>query len=89
EKQEEKLRFAKGKYRCVGAERKEQYSEAEVSLKIWLIEFQKDGIAITPKMVKTHMKEILINQSRYSLQRKTKIRQKLPIHLDDKLLEFQ
>ncbi|CAI2163975.1 15028_t:CDS:2, partial [Funneliformis geosporum] len=62
EKQEEKLRSAKGKNRRVGAGRKAQYPEAEVSLKTWLIEFRKDGIAVTPKMVKTHMKEILINQ---------------------------
>ncbi|CAI2188788.1 10617_t:CDS:2, partial [Funneliformis geosporum] len=55
EKQEEKLRSAKGKNRRIGAGRKAQYPEAEVSLKIWLIEFQKDGIAVTPKMVKTHM----------------------------------
>src|ERR1700722_13205405 len=68
------------------------------------------GIAVTPKMVKIHMKEILIKQSApncenflasdrwfygflkrtgYSLRRKMKIGQKLPTHLDDKLLEFQ
>ncbi|GES78673.1 zinc finger protein 263 isoform X7 [Rhizophagus clarus] len=42
--------------------RKPQYSEAEASLKIWVIEFQKDGIAVTPKMVKIYMKEILIKE---------------------------
>ena len=52
EKQEETLKSAKGKNRRVGAGRKAKYPEAEASLKIWLIEFRKNGIAVTPKMVK-------------------------------------
>jgi hypothetical protein len=37
-----------------------QYPETETNLKMWLIEFWKNGIAITPKMIKLYMKEILI-----------------------------
>ena len=113
EKHEDKLKSANGKNRRVGAGRKPQYPEAEASLKTWVIEFRKDGIAVTPKMVKIYMKEILIKEfahiylnsenflasdrwfygflkrSGFSLRRKTKIGQKLPAQLSEKLLEFQ
>jgi len=112
-KQEEKLKSARRKNRRVGSGRKAKYPEAEAHLKTWLLEFRKDGIAVTPKMVKVQMKEILIKEfahiypngenflaserwfygflKRYgfSMRRKTKIGQKLPVHLDEKLLEFQ
>jgi len=113
QKKEEKLKSTRGKNRRVGARRKAHYPEAEASLKTWLLEFRKDGIAVTPKMVKFYMKELLTKQfaniypngknflasdrwfycflkrNGFSLRRKTKIGQKLPVHLDDKLLEFQ
>ncbi|CAI2188495.1 2789_t:CDS:2, partial [Funneliformis geosporum] len=76
EKQEEKLRSAKGKNRRIGAGRKAQYPEAEVSLKIWLIEFQKDGIAfahIYPNCENFLVSERwfygFLKRSGYSLQR--------------------
>ena len=60
EKWKDKFKTANGKNWHVGAGRKPQYPEAETNLKTWLIEFRKDGIAVTPKMVKIYMKEILI-----------------------------
>ena len=81
--------------------------------KIWLLEFQKDRIAITSKMFKFYIKELLTKQfaniypngknflasdqwfyhflkrHRFALRRKTKIGQKLPAQLNDKLLKFQ
>ena len=107
EKQEETLKSAKGKIDALVQKKRQNILKLKASLKIWLTEFRKDGIAVTPKIVKTHMKEILINQfahiypnsenflaserwfygflkrSGYSLRRKTKIGQKLPIHLDE------
>ena len=62
EKQEDKLKSAKGKNRRIGAGRKAQYPEAETSLKMWLIEFRKDGIAVTSKMAKIYMKETLVKE---------------------------
>ncbi|GES92524.1 pogo transposable element with KRAB domain [Rhizophagus clarus] len=77
----------------VKEQRKPQYPETEASLKTWVIEFRKDGIAVIPKMIKIYMKEILIRdflkQSEFLLQYKTKIGQKLPAQLSEKLLEFQ
>ena len=58
----EKLKLAKRKNRRIGSGRKEKYPEAEASLKTWLIEFRKDGIAVTSKMVKIYMKELLTKQ---------------------------
>ncbi|CAB4415039.1 unnamed protein product [Rhizophagus irregularis] len=62
QQQEEKLKSAKGKNRHIGAGRKARFPEAEESLKTWVLEFRMDGIAVTPNMVKFHMKEILIKQ---------------------------
>ncbi|CAH1770491.1 4274_t:CDS:2, partial [Entrophospora sp. SA101] len=117
QKQEEELDLVKQKKRRrIGNNlgRKAKYPEAEAELKAWIVEFRQDGIAVTPKIVKTYMKELLANQfsniypgasekflaseswfyrflRRYdfAMRRKTKIGQKLPAHLDIKLLEFQ
>lgn len=117
QKQKEELELVKKrKRRRIGNNlgRKAQYSEAEADLKAWIVEFRQDGIAVTPKIVKTYMKELLANKfadiypgasenflasqcwfygflKRYdfAMRRKTKIGQKLPAHLNIKLLESQ
>lgn len=59
---EDKLKSAKGESRRIGAGRKANYPEAEASLKNWLIELQNDGIAVTSKVAKFYMKEVLIGE---------------------------
>jgi hypothetical protein len=115
-KNKEKFEAAKKKSRRIGENlgRNAQYPEAEADLNAWILEYRQDGIAVTTKVAKTYMKELLkkkftdiypgadekflasdrwfygfLKRHDLSLRRKTKIGQKLPAHLDDKLLEFQ
>ncbi|CAG8733071.1 17722_t:CDS:1, partial [Acaulospora morrowiae] len=60
-KNKEKLEAAKKKSRRIGENlgRNAQYPEAEADLNAWILEYRQDGIAVTTKVAKTYMKELL------------------------------